>query len=105
MRDAAAILLAVLAGMALASFDMRTDDTGIEVGLVLIASIVLALVAPKRWWAIALLVGGFIPLVEMGQSLAPGSRVPPGVAAVGVAFIGALSGFAIARASRTSSPA
>ena len=105
MRDAIAILLAVLAGMALASLDMRTDDTGVEVGLVLIASVALAFVAPKRWWAIALLVGGFIPLVEMGLSLAPGSRVPLGVAAVGVALVGALSGFGIARASRSSSPA
>ena len=102
MRDAVAIVLAVFAGMALASFDMRTDDTGIEVGLLVIASAGLAFVAPKRWWAIALLVGGFIPLVEMGLSLGPGARVPTGVAAVGIAFIGALIGFGIARATRVS---
>jgi hypothetical protein len=85
--------------MVLASYDTRTDDTGIEIGLLLIASIVLAAVAPKRWWAIALLVGGFIPLVEMAiNQLAPG-RTPPGAVALVVTFIGALAGFGINRLS------
>jgi hypothetical protein len=101
MRDAIAIVLALVSGMALASYDTRTDDTGIEVGLLLIASLVLALVAPKRWWAIALLVGGFIPLVEMAVDLAPG-HIPPGAIALVVTYVGAFIGFAIARASRTS---
>ena len=105
MRDAVTIVLAVFAGMALASFDMRTDDTGIEVGLLVIASVGLAFVAPKRWWAIALLVGGFIPLVELGLSQAAGSRVPPGVGALAITLVGALIGFGITRASRSSSPA
>ena len=105
MRDVIAIVLAVLAGIALASYDTRTDDTGMEVGLLLIASVGLAFVAPRRWWAIALLVGGFIPLVETGLSQAAGSRVPPGVAALGVALVGAFIGSRFARASRSSSTA
>ena len=100
MRNGIAILLAMVAGMALASYDTRTDDSAIEVGLVLIVSLGLAFMAPKLWWVIALLVGGFIPLVEIGFSLVPGARVPPGIAAVGVALVGALIGFGIARASR-----
>jgi hypothetical protein len=101
MRDAVAIILALLCGLALASYDTRTDDTAIELGLLVIASLVLALVAPKRWWAIALLVGGFIPLVEMADQFAPG-HIPPGAIALVVTFVGAFIGFAIARASRTS---
>lgn len=101
MKDALAIGLALLCGLVLASYDTRTDDTAIELGLLLIASIILTLLAPKRWWAIALLVGSFIPLVELATSQAAGTRVPPGVVAVIVTFIGALIGLAIARASRS----
>jgi hypothetical protein len=101
MKDAVAIILALLCGLGLASYDTRTDDTAIELGLLVIASLLLALVAPKRWWAIALLVGGFIPLVEMNGQFTPG-HIPPGAIALVVTFVGALSGFAIARASRTS---
>lgn len=98
MRGAIAIVLALACGMFLASYDTRTDDTGIELGLLLIASVVLAVVAPKRWWAVALLVGGFIPLVEMSVQWRSGV-VPPGAVALVVTFVGALIGFAIARAS------
>ena len=104
MRDAIAIILALLCGLALASYDTRTDDTGIELGLLLIASILLTVIAPKRWWLIAICVGAFIPLVELGPQWATG-RVPPGVVALVVTFIGALIGFAIARASRTNAAA
>jgi hypothetical protein len=104
VRDAAAIVLALACGVLLASYDTRTDDTGIELGLLLIASLLLALLAPKRWWAIALLVGGFIPIVEISAQWGSG-RVPPGVVAVVVTFAGALGGLLIARASGTKGPA
>ena len=100
MRDALAIVLALLCGLVLASYDTRTDDTGIEVGLLLIASIALAVLAPKRWWAVALLVGGFIPLVEIGPQWSTG-HIPAGIMAVVVTFVGALIGFAISRATKT----
>ena len=93
-----AIILALVSGMLLASYDVRTDDTGIELGLLLIAALVVAVVAPKRWWAVALLVGGFIPLVEMSVQWRSGV-VPPGVVGLVVTFVGALIGFAISRAS------
>lgn len=99
MRDAIAVAVALFCGLVLASYDTRTDDTAIELGLLLIASAALAFVAPRRWWAIAVLVGGFIPLIEL--SVQSGSKgVPPGVIALVITFIGALIGFGIARASR-----
>ncbi|HEY8759146.1 MAG TPA: hypothetical protein VIN74_11685 [Candidatus Limnocylindria bacterium] len=104
MRNAIALIAALFCGLALASYDTRTDDTGIELGLLVIASVGLTLLVPKLWWAIALLVGGFIPLVEMAGQLAP-AHIPAGAVALGVTFVGALIGFAIARASRTSAAA
>jgi hypothetical protein len=98
VRNAIAIALALGAGVLLASYDLRTDDTGIEVGLLLIASVTLAALAPRRWWLIALCVGLPIPIVEIAVAHA---AVPPaGAVALGVTIVGALIGFAIARASR-----
>jgi hypothetical protein len=100
MRNWIAIGVALVVGLLLASYDLRTDDTGIEVGLLLIASVTLAAIAPKRWWLIALCVGLPIPIVEI--AVAPAALPPAGVAALVVAIVGALIGFAIARASRAS---
>ena len=103
MRDALVILASLAAGLFLARYDLSTDDTGIEVGLLLVASLVLALLAPKRWWLVGLCVGLPIPLVELAVGHAP--LPPAGVAALGVAIVGALIGFAIARASRATAAA
>lgn len=100
MKNAIAIGLALVVGVLLASYDLRTDDTGIEVGLLLIASISLAAIAPRRWWLIALCVGLPIPIVEI--AVAHAALPPGGVAALGVAIVGALVGFAIGRVSRSS---
>jgi hypothetical protein len=102
MRDAISIGAALVAGILLASYDLRTDDTGIEVGLLLIVSLTLAALAPKRWWLIALCVGLPIPVVETVVLRAP---IPPaGLVALVVATGGALIGFAIARGSRARAP-
>jgi hypothetical protein len=98
VRNWIAIGVALVVGLLLASYDLRTDDTGIEVGLLLIASVTLAALAPKRWWLIALCVGLPIPIVEI--AVAHAALPPAGVAALVVAIIGALIGFGIARASR-----
>jgi hypothetical protein len=99
VRDAIAIALSLGAGLILARYDLKTDDTGIEVGLLLIASVLLAVVAPRRWWLVALCVGVPIPLAELavGHAALP----PAGVAALGVAIVGALVGLAIHRLSAT----
>lgn len=104
MKNGLTLVAALLCGLALASYDTRTDDTAIELGLLVIASVGLTLLAPKLWWAIALLVGGFIPLVEMAGRFTSG-QTPAGAVALVVTFVGALIGFVIARASRTSAPA
>jgi hypothetical protein len=100
VRDAIVVVLALVVGVFLASYDLRTDDTGIEVGLLLIASVTLAVVAPKRWWLIALCVGLPIPIVEI--AVAHSALPPAGVFALALTIVGALIGYAIARASRTS---
>ena len=64
MKERVAIVLAAVAGLLLAIYDRRTDDTGVEVGLILIAVVGLSLLAPRRWWLIALLVVGPIPMIE-----------------------------------------
>ena len=103
MKSWIAVALALAAGLLLASYDSRTDDTAIEVGLLLIASVGLAALAPARWWLIALCIGLPIPIAEIFVSHA---TIPPaGIAALVVAIIGALIGFATARASRTSAAA
>ena len=99
MKDAFAIVAALAVGLLLAQYDRNTDDTAIELGLLLIASIGLALLAPRRWWIIALCVGVPIPIVELaiGHATFP----PAGSVALAVTFVGALVGYAIARASKT----
>jgi hypothetical protein len=99
VKDAIAIVLALVVGVFLASYDLRTDDTGIEVGLLLIVSVTLAAVAPKRWWLIALCVGLPIPIVEIALAH---SALPGGVIAPALTIVGALIGFAVARTSTTS---
>jgi hypothetical protein len=103
VRNWIAIGVALVVGLLLASYDLRTDDTAIEVGLLLIASVTLAALAPTRWWLIALCVGLPIPIVEI--AVAHATLPPAGVAALVVAIIGALIGFGIARASRASAVA
>ena len=65
MKERVAIVLAAIAGLLLAIYDTRTDDTGVEVGLILIAVVGLSVIAPRRWWLIALLVIGPIPMIEL----------------------------------------
>lgn len=100
MKNWIAIALALAAGLLLASYDSRTDDTAIEIGLLLIAAVGLAALAPARWWLIALCVGVPIPIAEIAVSHA--TMPPAGIAALVVAVIGALIGLAIHRVSTIS---
>ena len=54
MRDLFVLLAAVLVGFFLLGYDQRTDDTGVEAGLILALSLALALAVPRRWVAIGL---------------------------------------------------
>ena len=97
VRDALAVVLAVAAGLLLVPYDLHTDDTGVEAGLLLLASLALGALAPRRWWLIGLAVGLPIPFAEFAG--APG-RVPPGIVAVVVTIAGAGIGSLLARAAR-----
>ena len=67
------------------------DDTGVTVGLVLLASAAFGAMNPAWAWAAALAVGGCIPVVEI-----PTSHNPAALAALAFAFAGAYGG-ALAR--------
>jgi hypothetical protein len=82
------VALACLAGLWLVSVDARTDDTGIEAGLILLIATALSAVRPRAAILIAFIVGAPIPIAE---ALWSGS-FPPGIVALGLSVAGALVG-------------
>jgi hypothetical protein len=80
--------LACVAGLWLASVDARTDDTGIEAGLIFLIAAALSAVRPRAAIIVALVVGGPIPIVESMRS----GGFPGGIAALGFSVAGALVG-------------
>ena len=66
-RLTVALLLAAAAGAAIALVDSSPtrDDTGLTVMALLVAAGVTAAIAGRRPWLVALLVGGFVPLLEI----------------------------------------
>jgi len=87
VRDALVLLVAVLAGFFLLGYDQRTDDTGVEAGLILALSLALSLAAPRRWIAVAL--GVALPIVA--ASLFSG-RLDVAAVVLGIAAVGARLG-------------
>ena len=83
------IVLACVAGVWLAAVDQRTDDTGIEAGLIFLIAAALSAVRPRAAVIIAIVVGLPIPVAE---SLRGTNGIPGGVAALGFAGAGALIG-------------
>ncbi len=91
MRNAvtAVVLVAALAaGLWLTLVDARTDDTGIEAGLLLGMAAVLAAIRPRAAVIIAALVGLPIPVVEAARF----DGFPAGIVAMGFALAGAFAG-------------
>ena len=82
------VALACLAGLWLVLVDARTDDTGIEAGLILLIATALSAVRPRAAILIAFIVGAPIPIAE---ALWRGS-FPPGIVALGLSVAGALVG-------------
>jgi hypothetical protein len=80
--------VACAAGLWLASVDARTDDTGIEAGLIFLIAAALSLVRPRAAIPIALLVGAPIPIFEALR----GGGIPGGIFALGFSVAGALVG-------------
>jgi len=81
------LLAAVLVGFFLLGYDQRTDDTGVEVGLILGLSLALALAAPRRWIAVAL--GVALPIVAASLF---GGHLDVAAVVLGIAAIGAWLG-------------
>lgn len=63
------------------------DDTGITVGLLLVASAAFGAIKPAWAWAAALAIGGWIPVLEI-----PGTHNFGSLAALAFAFAGAYGG-------------
>lgn len=82
------IALACVAGLLLASVDARTDDTGIEAGLIFLVAAGLAAMRPRAAIIIAFIVGGPIPIAEALRS----SGLPAGIMALGFSVAGAIVG-------------
>jgi hypothetical protein len=92
--------LACAAGLWLVSVDARTDDTGIEAGLIFLIAAVLAAVRPRAAIVIAAVVGAPIPIAEALQS----GTFPPGIVALGFSVAGALVGAYLGIIVRRSAP-
>ncbi|HEY8825196.1 MAG TPA: hypothetical protein VIP07_09950, partial [Candidatus Limnocylindria bacterium] len=73
------VALACLAGLWLVLVDARTDDTGIEAGLILLIATALSAVRPRAAILIAFIVGAPIPIAEALRS----GSFPPGIVALG----------------------
>ncbi len=82
------LVLACVAGLWLTLVDARTDDTGIEAGLLFLIAAALAAVRPRAAMVIAFIVGAPIPISEALQS----GAFPAGIVALGFSVAGALVG-------------
>jgi hypothetical protein len=80
--------LACVAGLWLVSVDTRTDDTGIEAGLIFLIAAALAAVRPRAAIVIAFIVGSPIPVAEAMRT----GSFPAGITALGFSVAGALIG-------------
>ena len=91
------IAVALLIGFFLLSYDQRTDDAGIEAGLLVATSLALTLAAPRAALAIALAIG--LPIVAYDVWHGNG----PAVIALVFAFVGAGLGYLMRRMTLTPS--
>ena len=82
------VVVACVAGLWLTSVDARTDDTGIEAGLLFLISAALAAVRPRGAIVIAFIVGAPIPVAEALRT----GTFPAGIVALGFGVAGALVG-------------
>ena len=94
-RDGVLLVAAPAIGLLIGYVDSRPtwNDAGITVSLVLLASALAAGVSGRRPWLWALLIGGWVPLLELRGATGPASLV-----ALVVAGMGACAGYALVRA-------
>lgn len=60
-----AYLFCLAAGVFLGRFELHTDDTGVEVAFLLLATFILGCWQPRHAWQWAILVGLWIPAAEL----------------------------------------
>ncbi len=97
MRTRILAIVAIAVGLAIAYVDSRPtwDDTGVTVGALLVGSFLISAASGRRPWLWAILVGGWVPVVEFGI----GGNAASFIALV-FAFVGAYTGNGVARLSR-----
>jgi hypothetical protein len=95
VKDAAALIAAVLAGLLLLGYDQRTDDTGVEAALLVAIALALTLAAPRRALAVGLGVG--LPIAAWGVM---GGNTG-GILALAFALFGAGLGWLMRRGSQS----
>ena len=93
MKDAAVLVVAVAVGFFLLSYDQRTDDTGVEVALLVALSLALAVAAPRRALAVGVAVG--LPIAAWSVINGNGAAI----AALAFALFGAGLGWLMRRGS------
>lgn len=100
-RDGPLALGAAAIGLAIGYVDAQPtwDDTGITVALLLLTSAMAAGLSGRRPWMWALLVGVWIPLLEIGGRAGAAS-----LAGLFVAAFGAICGYALARLAERQGP-
>jgi hypothetical protein len=84
-------------GFFLLGFDQRTDDTGVEAGLILALSLALTLAAPRR--AVAIALGVALPIAA---AMVLNGRVDVAAVVLVIAMVGAGVGWMMRRGSRAS---
>jgi hypothetical protein len=93
VKDAAVLVVAVAVGFFLLSYDQRTDDTGVEVALLVALSLALAVAAPRRALAVGVAVG--LPIAAWSVINGNGAAI----AALAFALFGAGLGWLMRRGS------
>jgi hypothetical protein len=93
VKDAAVLAVAIAVGFFMLSYDQRTDDTGVEVALLVALSLALAVAAPRRALAVGLAVG--LPIAAWSVMNGNGAAV----AALAFALFGAGVGWIMRRGS------
>ncbi len=93
-RDGLLALVAAAIGLTLGYLDSRPswDDSGITAGLLLLTSAMVAGVSGRRPWLWALLIGIWIPLLEVWGAAGLASTV-----AVAISTLGAFGGYLVVR--------
>jgi hypothetical protein len=99
----------LLVGLFLVFYELNSDDTGLEVIFILMATFLLGCVHPRNAWQWALLIGPWAPAADLVQRLthhAPrvemhGSLLSVALAVVVIGLVGSYAGALVRKAVAT----